>query len=265
MARRFLVNRLPSLTSYPTREQGNVSKIYPRRVKIVSDPKIIPPQTLLNYRNFKKFRKNGFISFPNVFSQQEISKIQQEVAVLCTKGPKVIEPNSSVVRSIFDVHKFEGYIKELSTNGKLVNTAKHITHDDVYIYQSQVNFQPARQGTGFGWHSDFETWHLEEGMPEMRCVICGIMLTENTKFNGALMVIPGSHNWYITTTKNNGTPTSGALAMLINRYSVKYIEGKPGTVFYFDCNLLHASHNNLMPFSRANLFFAYNSNSNKQK
>ncbi len=44
---------------------------------------------------------------------------------------------------------------------------------------------PGFTGSGFYWHSDFETWHAEDGMPSMRAVSCSIALTENFAYNGA--------------------------------------------------------------------------------
>src|SRR3546814_15569199 len=53
------------------------------------------------------------------------------------------------------------------------------------------------------WSSDvcssdlFETWHIEDGMPRMRCLSCSILLTDNEPHNGPLMLMPGSHKHYV--------------------------------------------------------------------
>src|SRR3546814_10424765 len=54
------------------------------------------------------------------------------------------------------------------------------------------------KGREFYWHSDFETWHVEDGMPRMRALSMSVLLAENTPHNGPLMVIPGSHRTYLT-------------------------------------------------------------------
>ena len=41
----------------------------------------------------------------------------------------------------------------------LCNHARHtlqLLRDQVYFFQSRVNYQPAFSGSGFMWHSDFE-------------------------------------------------------------------------------------------------------------
>jgi ectoine hydroxylase len=54
------------------------------------------------------------------------------------------------------------------------------------------------KGKEFYWHSDFETWHAEDGMPKMRAVSCSIAFDDNHEFNGPLMVIPQSHQKFIS-------------------------------------------------------------------
>ncbi|MES8739290.1 phytanoyl-CoA dioxygenase family protein, partial [Cutibacterium acnes] len=66
------------------------------------------------------------------------------------------------------------------------------------IHQSRINLKNGFNGKEFYWHSDFETWHVEDGMPNMRAVSCSITLTDNTVYNGSLMVIPGSHKYFVS-------------------------------------------------------------------
>ncbi len=67
----------------------------------------------------------------------------------------------------------------------------------MYIHQSRINYKSGFRGREFYWHSDFETWHVEDGLPAMRTLSCSVSLTPNTEHNGPLMVIPGSHRKYV--------------------------------------------------------------------
>src|SRR3546814_19751740 len=67
-----------------------------------------------------------------------------------------------------------------------------------YIHQSRLNYKPGFKGKEFYWHSDFETWHVEDGMPRMRALSMSVLLAENTPHNGPLMLIPGSHQSFLT-------------------------------------------------------------------
>src|SRR3546814_10756649 len=44
---------------------------------------------------------------------------------------------------------------------------------------SRLNYKPGFKGKEFYWHSDFETWHVEDGMPQMRALSMSILLAEN--------------------------------------------------------------------------------------
>jgi ectoine hydroxylase len=99
------------------------------------------------------------------------------------------------------------------------------------------------------------------------------MLTDNNEFNGPLMLIPGSHHYFVpcvgTTPAENwkdslkaqrlGVPDQNALQRLVNQGGIQAPKGPPGSLLLFECNTLHASNKNLSPWPRSNLFFVYNS------
>ena len=91
----------------------------------------------------------------------------------------VIEPGSRELRSLFAVHRSSAVLKALCQHPKLVDIARQLLGSDVYIHQSRVNYKGGFRGKEFYWHSDFETWHVEDGMPRMRALSCSILLTDN--------------------------------------------------------------------------------------
>src|SRR3546814_6672767 len=75
---------------------------------------------------------------------------------------------------------------------------RSLLDSDVYVHQSRINLKPGFRGKEFYWHSDFETWHTEDGMPSMRAVSCSVLLTPNHSWNGPLLTIAGSHKWFVS-------------------------------------------------------------------
>src|SRR5690606_39163792 len=148
---------------------------------------------------------------------------------------------------------------------------------EVYIHQSRVNLKPGFHGKEFYWHSDFETWHVEDGMPRMRAVSCSILLTPNTPYNGPLMLVPGSHKQYVACVGRTpedhytqslrrqefGVPDDDSLARLVEQGGIEAPTGPAGSLLLFDCNTMHGSSSNISPFPRSNLFFVYNSVENR--
>jgi ectoine hydroxylase len=192
------------------------------------------------------------------------------------KEEVIEEPYSKEIRSIFDIHKSDKILGNLTRNKKLVEIAKIFLGSDIYIHQSRINYKPGFRGKEFYWHSDFETWHAEDGMPKMRAVSCSITLDDNYEFNGPLMVIPGSHNYFVSCVgetpddhykkslkqQEYGTPNSKILTDLVSQNGIDVPKGRAGSVLFFECNLIHGSNSNITPYPRTNVFFVFNSTEN---
>ena len=229
------------------------------------------------------YADNGFLILEDVFSVEEIQQFQQEMERLRTDNaiktaPETItEPDSGDVRSVFRIHQISPLFSKLAADPRLAEIARFLLDDQVYIHQSRLNYKPGFRGKEFYWHSDFETWHVEDGMPRMRALSMSITLTENFEYNGPLMLIPGSHRQYAVcegeTPDNHhqqslkrqeyGVPSDLLLKQMVNKGGIVTATGKPGSVIIFDCNLMHGSNGNITPDPRSNVFFVYNALSNR--
>jgi ectoine hydroxylase len=182
--------------AYPSRIQGKTTVI-PRQDPVVYSDKTKPGP--LTTEQLDQYESQGYLLFPDLFSADEVTSFRTELQALAQADDvrrserAVTEPDSGEVRSIFDVTMLSQIFFALSRDKRVLEVAQQLLDDDVYIHQSRVNLKPGFNGKEFQWHSDFETWHAEDGMPRMRAVSCSISLTENNEFNGPLMLIPGSH------------------------------------------------------------------------
>ncbi len=261
---------------YPTRIHDE-ARILDRVDPVVySDPATEGP---LNYEQLDSFENKGFVHVENFFDEDTVRELSQALERARTENtgsdrPEVIqEPASGDVRSIFAVHQHNPVYRELSRDPRLLRAIFQVLGSDAYIHQSRINFKPGFRGKEFYWHSDFETWHAEDGMPRMRAVSCLIPMTPNDEFNGALMLIPGSHRHYIScvghTPEDNykrslkqqstGVPDDDSLRWLVDKYGIEAPHTGPGSLLLFDCNVMHGSNSNISPFPRSNVFFVYNS------
>lgn len=183
------------------------------------------------------------------------------------------ERETGAVRSIFEVPSLSDLIDALTRDERILDRARQILGSDVYLHQTRINYMPGFRGTGFYWHSDFETWHAEDGMPIPRAVSCSIALTDNYPFNGGLMVMPGSHKKFVScvgeTPENNhesslqaqeiGVPSEEDITQLAAEFGIDQFTGKAGSALWFDSNIMHGSGNNITPFPRSNVFMVFNS------
>lgn len=180
---------------------------------------------------------------------------------------------------MFEVHKNHPVFSRLAYDERVLEIVRYLLNDDVYVHQSRINFQPPFKGTGFGWHSDFETWHSEDGLPQPRALSAVVLLSDNRAENGSLMVIPGSQEYFVgckgetpkkaweTSLKHKlyfGTPSSESLDTLVNHmgFGLHSCLAPAGSLLLFDSNLMHASTNNMSAFDRVNAFFAFTACSN---
>jgi ectoine hydroxylase len=261
--------------------------IYPTRN--VSEPTFItrhdpvahgkPGDGPLSAGEMASFDINGFHTISKLLSPGEVAAYRAELRRLSENDQlmadqrTVTEPGSGEIRSIFEVHKVSEVFASLLTGPAVVGLARQLLGSDVYIHQSRVNFKPGFGGNGFYWHSDFETWHAEDGMPRMRAVSVSIALTENLDCNGPLMIMPGSHRTFVPcpgetpadhykeSLKNQeiGTPDPASLRILADKHGIEQFTGPAGSATLFDCNCMHGSNGNITPFPRSNVFVVFNS------
>jgi len=267
--------------AYPSRLTNTPERTWlPRQDAVVKGRQLSGP---LSQAQLDEFERKGFLFIPNLIEGAELDELRQEMTALMSndeyrnKEFSVTEPESQEIRSLFAVHFLSERLGELASDERVAGAARQIIGDDPYVHQSRINYKPGFAGKGFNWHSDFETWHAEDGMPAMHAVSASLILTDNHEFNGPLMLIPGSHNKFVPclgeTPEDNhksslkaqevGVPSPEALTELVAEHGIEAPKGKAGGLLLFDCNTLHASNANLSPDPRSNVFFVFNRRDNR--
>ncbi|MEV0071669.1 MULTISPECIES: ectoine hydroxylase [unclassified Amycolatopsis] len=260
---------------YPTRIAGTpeqLPRVHPTVWGTEADGPI-DAATLANHE------AKGYTVDEGLLSPGEVQTYWQELVRLSSDqelraDERVItESRTGEVRSIFDVHVISDLIAELVRDPRVLDRARQMLGSDVYIHQSRVNYMPGFKGTGFYWHSDFETWHAEDGMPTPRAVSCSIALTDNYPYNGGLMVMPGSQRTFVQcageTPDDNyksslkdqrvGVPAEDDITKMAAECGIDQFTGTAGTALWFDSNVMHGSSNNITPYPRSNIFLVFNS------
>ncbi len=227
------------------------------------------------------YEKHGFVVLRSVFSMLEVERMCTATAHSLTRegiDPATIieEPGSAEVRSIFEIHRQNALVDAIVREPRLLEVARYLLGDTVYIHQSRLNYKPGFVGREFWWHSDFETWHVEDGMPRMRALSMSVLLTDNLVTNGPLMLIAGSHKHYVACVgetpaehyksslkkQEYGVPDPNSIERL-SENGIHAALAPAGSVVIFDCNVLHGSASNISPHARSNLFLVYNALSNR--
>jgi len=267
-----------------------VADVYPSRIH--PEPRIIPREDpilwgeatgALDEERRGAYEENGFLSFERLLAAEELATLQKEAArlrnldELRNREEVITEPTSKEIRSIFDIHRLSEVIGRAVRHPRILGIAREILGSEVAVHQSRINYKPGFAGKEFYWHSDFETWHVEDGMPRMRALSLSLALTPNLEFNGPLMLMPGSHRHFVAcvgeTPENHykaslkkqeyGVPDPASLTRLADEGGIVAPKGPAGSATFFDCNTMHGSNSNISPYPRTNLFIVFNSVENR--
>ncbi|MGP4074298.1 proline 4-hydroxylase [Halobacillus sp. K22] len=267
---------------YPSRYSSE-PEIVKRKDPVIHTDRSKDHESPLSTEQLDFYEQNGFLQIENFFSEEEVSEMQKAIFELQESNQDsesdmiIREPEGNEIRSIFKVHDNDEYFKKVANDQRILDIVNHLLGSETYIHQSRINYKPGFTGKEFDWHSDFETWHVEDGMPRMRAVSLSIALSDNYTFNGPLMLVPGSQNYYVKcvgeTPEDNykeslkrqklGVPDKESMRWLADQGGISVPTGKAGAITLFESNTMHGSNGNITPYPRNNMFMVYNSVENQ--
>ena len=205
------------------------------------------------------FDAEGFVFFPNCFSEDEVALLRIEAdAILNTERQEVWREKSGAPRTAFAAHTFNEAFRLLAHHPRLVEPLRQLFGEDVYVHQYKINAKAAFEGDVWQWHQDYGTWARDDGMPEPRAMNIAVFLDEVMPINGPLMLIPKSHKHgtlaaghdKLTTSYPLWTLDQATVTRLAADGGIVAPTGKPGSVLMFHGNLVHASPPNITPYPR---------------
>jgi ectoine hydroxylase len=213
----------------------------------------------------RQFEEQGYLFFPNCFSEDEIAMMRVEGDnILSAHREEVWREKSGAPRTAFAAHTFNEVFRLLAHHPRLVHPLEQVFGESVYVHQFKLNAKAAFQGDVWQWHQDYGTWARDDGMPSPRAMNIAVFLDEVFPFNGALMLIPGSHREGTLKAGHDTATTSYPLWTLDEETVTRLCRqaerpgepgivaptGKAGSVLMFHGNLVHASAPNITPYPR---------------
>ena len=212
------------------------------------------------------FAKDGFILKKNLFTEEEINKLNNYIESSSKKEKDARQTNSSTGKLSISLWNkpSDDLFGKFSTNERIVKPMEEYLGDEVYHYHSKIIWKKPGDG-GFDWHQDYGYWYHNACLyPDMAS--CFIMLDKATKENGCLKVLKGSHKVGRIGHGVSDTPEQTAdierITELEKRHESIYITAEPGDALFFHSNLLHSSDANKSKNSRRTLIVCFNTKSN---
>ena len=224
------------------------------------------------------FRRDGFVILPELFSAAEVAAMKQDLARIqqIDTDHLVREKTGGIAKTIYRVHEADGptcspIFHAASRAPRLLDPAIQLLEDESrYIHHTKCNLKTAIDGSVWQWHQDYGSWK-RDGIPAPGLATALVMLDEPTEINGCLYFIPGSHReGSLEAEFNDATgyrfyvvPKQRLLELMQRSPEPVPIVGQPGTVVFFDCNIVHASGHNLSRHDRWQVYVVYNAVANK--
>ncbi len=219
----------------------------------------------LSAEQLNAFDEQGYVFFPNCFSEEEIALLRAEAdSILKLDRQEVWREKAGAPRTAFAAHTFSPVFGLLARHPHLVEPLRQLFGEDVYVHQFKLNAKAAFEGDVWQWHQDYGTWQRDDGMPEARAMNIAVFLDEVMPINGPLLLIPKSHKQGVFDAGHDLKTTSYPLWTLDkdtvtrlaheaegdNGVGIVAPTGKPGSVLMFHGNLVHASPPNITPYPR---------------
>ncbi len=223
----------------------------------------------------EEYRLRGYIVAPNLFTPAEIGVLNRDLDAYLAQPKEEIHlqrRGSETARLAYAADRYSEAFRRLVRHPRWIEPAKQLLDDEIYIHQLRVNPKAPFDGESFWWHQDYGTWRLEDGMPAPRALMLGVYLDDVTAANGPLLVIPGSHHHgaidEIHPDRNAGGYTVAdidrpAIARLVEAHGIDALTFPAGTAVFINCNLVHASPENLTPSRRTIVYLNANAVSNR--
>jgi ectoine hydroxylase len=224
----------------------------------------------------EQFRRDGYLFFPNLFSQEELSVLRSAESEIINSASRNIklEESNDAIRMIKGMHMYNDILYKLSRHPRLVEPAEQLLESKIYIHQTRLVLKEGLKTSpskGYPWHQDYSTFLRLDGMLEPRAVVIAVFLDDVTPCNAPLMLIPGSHKKGLVTNHTAPDPDpkiqlvieGDVIRELVEEQGIIALLGPAGSAFIMDVAMVHGSSENISPMNRAFYYIIFNSIENK--
>ena len=215
------------------------------------------------------YRRDGYVVLENVFTPEQIAAMIAEiegggkVAENLRKRPDTAGKTANLALW-YDIG--DDIWGAASINPKIVNSVRVLVGEEVTFFHGKVMMKEAKTGGRWEWHQDYGYWY-DQGFLYPRMMSAYVALDRATQENGCLKVLKGSHHVGRLNHEKVGGQTGidpNRIAALEDMFELVYCEMGPGSVLFFDSNLLHSSGSNDSDYHRRAFIICFNALANPQ-
>ena len=223
---------------------------------------------VLTRAQFEQYKEEGYVIVQDVVEQATLLRMKEVLANLVEKSRNVtshddvfdLEPGHSAtspkVRRIKKPHVVNHVFNDFMKTPKFVAILQDLLGENVRLHGSKLNLKAPHFGSPVEWHQDWAFYpHSNDDI-----LAAGVMLDDTTEENGAMYVIPGSHQG--PTHDHHGADGHFCGAMDPDKCAVDFsravpCEGPAGSVSFHHVRAIHGSAQNTSQRSRGLLLYEF--------
>ncbi len=213
------------------------------------------------------FQENGFLVMRGLFDVEEAGILREAAkteSAFEEKAYDLDDGEGGQQRLVLWNSAGEDLWGAIARSERIVNTMEQLFDDEVYHYHSKMSIKQPRTGGAWSWHQDYGYWYQNGCLyPDMGSAF--IAVDPNTKENGCLQVLKGSHKLGRVEHGRFGDQTGADPERVEEAAKVMelvFVELDPGDTLFFHSNLLHRSDQNTSEHPRWSLICCYNTRHN---
>lgn len=223
----------------------------------------------LSQTEVESYERDGFVLIEKAFSQAEV-----DAMIASIEGGKSLEEHTRVridaegkKTKLAIWHRLDDDIwGAASTSPNLVNNVRILLHQEIAFFHGKVMLKEAQTGGAWEWHQDYGYWY-DQGFLYPSMLSAFVSLDRATRENGCLSVLRGSHKIGRLNHVQIGSQfgvEKDRIALIEPLFERVYCEMAPGSILFFDSNLLHASGANQSDHHRRSFITAFTALHNPQ-
>lgn len=230
---------------------------------------------MLDEQQVSRYKQDGFVVLDDVFADSEVAQLRAALREdMRVRGPhRIMEDDDVTVRAIYASHTRHPVFHRLVRQDRLLGPVRQLLAAEVYVYQLKVNAKNAFVGAAWAWHQDYVVWRYADNLPTPAAVNVALLLDDITEFNGPLIFLAGSHalgDVEPTRRARDDGPSDDHIdpaAFTLDAARIAAIaadspmtspKARAGAVILFHPQVVHASGQNMSPFSRNIAIITYN-------
>jgi ectoine hydroxylase len=225
------------------------------------------PKPILSKDQIAAFHRDGYVIVRRLFDKQETDILRTAAkadASIKNNAYSVADGQGAAIKLALWNKAGENIFGAFARCHRIVDSMEQLLGDEVYHYHSKMSIKEPFTGGAWNWHQDYGYWYLNGCLfPDMASAF--IAVDPNTKANGCLQVLRGSHKLGRIEHGKFGDQTGAdpeRVAEAAKTMKLVHVEMKPGDVLFFHSNTLHCSDQNKSPNPRWSFICCYNTKHN---